>query len=105
MAFDFLKLPKDSQRAAFAHMSKTGKATSAAKATTPKKSTSGGARKKMAAAKPKPSPVTSPVTNPKPGGGFETVGRISREDAAVIMFGRAGAAARIAKANAKRRRK
>lgn len=74
----------------------------ASKATAPKP---GAARKKMAAAKPRPAAPTAQVINPKPGGGFQIAGRISREDAAIQMFGSKGAAARIAKANAKKKRR
>lgn len=120
MAFDFLKLPKASQRAAFAHMSTSGKAKTAA---TPKP---GAASKKMATPqKKKPSkgqddPIRAARARLREqdkqnrdlsrtvqhvDGQGRPIGRISLEDAAVKMFGRKGAAARIAKANAKRRRK
>lgn len=103
----FSKLPRNAQKAAFAHMSAAGKAKTAAAPKTKKKASpaKGSASKKMNAGAGKPRQETAQVINPKPGGGFEVAGRISREDAAAIMFGTRGAAARIAKANAKRRRK
>jgi hypothetical protein len=77
-------------------MSTADKAKKAAKSAAKPKPASGSARKKMTGSK------TAPVINPKPGGGFQRQGSISREQAALIMFGSKGAAERIAKANKKK---
>lgn len=84
MAFDFGKLPKSARRAAFAHMDAKHKATKAAKKTATTKKTPLRHR-------------TSPKAEPNSTGRFAKVGTISREKAAEIMFGSAGAKKRIAK--------
>jgi hypothetical protein len=91
-AFD--SLPRAAQRAAFAKMTAADKAKKGAK---PKAKTAaaGTARKRLS------TPATTPVLNPS-AKGFSPAGRISREDAARIMFGSAGAASRIAKARKKK---
>ncbi len=94
----FDKLPGEAKRAAFAHMSAADKAKKAAKSAAKPKTPGGAARKKMTGKSKK---ETVPVINPKPGGGFQRQGSITREQAAVIMFGSKGAAARIAKAKKK----
>lgn len=98
LAFD--KLSNESKRAAFAHMdrARAGKATSKITGSGRRKAGGKSGTTKTAA----PHSVTAPVTNPAPGGGFVSAGRISRERAAEIMFGTRGAAERIAKARKKR---
>lgn len=108
MASNFSRLPAEAKRAAFAAMDRDSKPSS--------KSKSGGSSGRKTSGKPgssrsaeqrvgtlKRGRATAPVTNPTPGGGFATSGTISRERAAEIMFGTAGAARRIRKANAKKR--
>lgn len=129
MAFNFDKLTQQAQRAAFAHMSKGGKAKSAVKPASPKpgaaskKMAAKPASKKMSAAKPASDPQQDAIrevrrklreqdrkwrdpsrTVQHTDGAGRVIGRISQADAAVRMFGKEGAAARTAKANAKKRR-
>ncbi|WP_367128318.1 hypothetical protein [Saccharothrix sp. HUAS TT1] len=92
----FSSLPRAAQRAAFAKMSAADKAKKAPKPKA-KTASTGTARKRLS------TPATAPVLNPSAkGGGFTSAGRISREEAARIMFGDRGAAARLAKASKKK---
>lgn len=110
MAFSFDKLPRDAKRAAFAAMDRGsgkkagGSPTSKTSSSAAAGSGSGAAAKRInSAAKKKKAPggKTGDLNRTVP---TDNGGRISLKDAAVLMFGTAGAAARIAKHNARNKR-
>lgn len=91
MAFSFDALPAKAKRAAFAKMNAASRAKSA-----------GTAKPKRSARKAMKSPASIQRVE-RVGDKFQVTGTISREEAAVIMFGTAGAHARLAKAKKKPR--